>query len=1636
MSQTDEYLARIRTLEQANQVLQRKLEQSQADLLKLKTVNEKQESQLHNIVQEHLQAEQQLQTLIAGTTAKTDQDFFPALVEHLAETLNVACVIVTERLDDKLQTLAIWLNGALQPNSRNPFAKTPCEWVLQNGTYYCGRGVQQQFPNAHFLHEIKAESYLGIALCDVEGAMIGDLCILDQQPIQNAQRAEQVLRFFAARATAELERQRASTALKHLNQALEAKVAARTAALRTSEAQIRTVMEALPDLLLHVTRDGICLESIYSPNLVRELYPAKAGQHLAEVLPPHLLQRQLDAIDRAITTGSVQVYEHEFTREGYTIPEEIRVAAINSEEALIIVRNIRDRKQAEASLRESEHRYASLTAAVPVGIFRADATGHCIYVNDSWCQITGLTPEAAVGRGWEQGLHSDDRHRIATEWYQSVQQNRLFQLEYRFQHANGQVTWVYGQSVAERDVHGQVIGYVGTITDISDRKQAEAERLQAQQTRQELTLLEQILDTVLAGYWDWDIPNHRKYLSPGLKQMLGYEDHELPNTPESWQVLIFPEDFPKVLANVDRHIQSRGQIPYSNEVRYRHKDGSTVWVICSGQVIEWDDAGKPLRMVGCHIDISDRKTAEISIQNSESLFRSLFEQSILGIAFSRLDTQIPEPIYVNQKLCDMLGYSESELLSMTFADIVYPEDLASAREEIKKLKEGTRLSYSSERRYICKNGHVFWGKTSVSFLEGLSQYPSLKVVLIEDITDRKQAEIALQESEERFRLFAENSNAVMWISQADSLETFLYINPAYENIWGKSRQSLIERPHSWLEVVHPDDLKRLQTKLELERRGEFVGVEYRIMRSDGSIRWIWDWSFPILNESGELERFGGIAEDITDRKQLELTIQESQKTLSEVLDSAIAGIIRLRFYPDTSIEYDYVSPHCEKNFGYTVEELMPDAELWRSRIHPDDWYAVVRPTLQSILHRRGTSTHVMEYRFCRKDGSICWILANIFVQWNRREHYWNITIVDTDISDLKQTQEALQESEGRWQFALEGAGDGVWDWNTQTNTVFYSQQWKAMLGYAEDEVGNRLEEWDSRVHPGDKAQAYGDLNRHFRGETPIYQNEHRMRCKDGSYKWVLTRGKAIERKANGQPLRVIGTHSDISNRRLAEQRIREQAALIDIATDAIFVRTLDNRIVFWSRGAEQLYGWTKMEAVGQFAHDLFGSETDSEFEVDLKTVITQGSWQGELKKITKSGHQILVASRWTLVRDTAGQSQSLLVVDSDITEKKQLEAQFYQAQRLDSLGKLASGIAHDLNNILTPILTIAQLLRLTQTAMEATAREQVKLLEDSAKRGTHLVEQILTFARGDDEAQSLVDVVSLLKEVFNIAQQSFPKVIEIRQDLPASNSQDDLLGPVTANATHLHQVFMNLCINARDAMPNGGILTLAARNDFVDEAIARKHWNAKVGKYVVITVSDTGTGITSEIRDRIFDPFFTTKAVGRGTGLGLSTALGIVKNYGGFLHVASEVGRGTHVKVYLPTTEEVPHEHPPTKESFVGNGELILLVDDDVTMRQSTQSLLERHHYTTLIANDGLEALRLYEQHQDDIKLVILDIMMPNLDGIFLTRRLKILNSKVKIIAISGLIANQKPVLAAGADVFFAKPYTLENLLTYVRDSL
>jgi two-component system, cell cycle sensor histidine kinase and response regulator CckA len=395
---------------------------------------------------------------------------------------------------------------------------------------------------------------------------------------------------------------------------------------------------------------------------------------------------------------------------------------------------------------------------------------------------------------------------------------------------------------------------------------------------------------------------------------------------------------------------------------------------------------------------------------------------------------------------------------------------------------------------------------------------------------------------------------------------------------------------------------------------------------------------------------------------------------------------------------------------------------------------------------------------------------------------------------------------------------------------------------------------------------------------------------------------ALEIKVAQRTAELVSTNlrlqQEIDERLRAEQKIRDQASLIDSAPDAIFIQDLNHCISFWSQGAEQLYGWTGSDILKNNASVLFLEDASAQLATGLTLTLEQGCWQGELDHITKAGKAITVASRWTLARNETGQLQSILVVNTDITEKKQLEAQFYQAQRTETVGSMTSSIVHDLKNIFSPILGFAQLQLVRQKNLDDHTREVWESVRSSAQRGVDLVQQITSFARGTSANPVLLHVGNLLLDISKTMQRAFLiglTPIEVRTHI---STQD--LKCVIADPTQLYQVVMNLCVNARDAMPDGGTLTLAAENCLIDPACSPNDTEAQAGSYIMITVADTGSGIPPNLMERIFEPFFTTKAPGQGTGLGLASVVRIVKNHGGFIEVISELGQGTQFKVYLP----------------------------------------------------------------------------------------------------------------------------------------
>jgi two-component system, cell cycle sensor histidine kinase and response regulator CckA len=475
--------------------------------------------------------------------------------------------------------------------------------------------------------------------------------------------------------------------------------------------------------------------------------------------------------------------------------------------------------------------------------------------------------------------------------------------------------------------------------------------------------------------------------------------------------------------------------------------------------------------------------------------------------------------------------------------------------------------------------------------------------------------------------------------------------------------------------------------------------------------------------------------------------------------------------------------------------------------------------------------------------------------------------------------------------------------------------------------------------------------------------------------------------------------------------------------------------VTWSIELEALYGL----APGSFDNshtywlDTIYPEDRPKVEAELnKSRQLRQGLDLEFRIVDPDTNIQWIAIKSNIFLDRTGNPTRTIGMHMDITEKKQLEQQFLRAQRLESLGTLASGIAHDLNNILTPILSVAQLLPLRLTNIDDRSQNLLKILESSARRGADLIKQILSFARGIEGKRVCLQPHHLLVDIQKIVQQTLPKSIEIDTDIAAD------LWTVMGDMTQLHQVLMNLCVNARDAMPQGGTLSIQATNCSIDETFARNQLDATVGNYVAITVADTGTGIQPQLLHRIFDPFFTTKEIGKGTGLGLSAVMGIVKSHDGFLDVQSQVNQGTQFQIYIPAcdTPVQPAENEPELPS--GRQQLILVIDDEIAISTLIKATLETYNYRVLTANDGAQAIELYVQHRDSISSVLIDMMMPVMDGLTTVTALHQINPDLPVIAMSGLNSVEAVAQAErfGCRYFIAKPFTTKDLLQTLADCL
>jgi len=1260
------------------------------------------------------------------------------------------------------------------------------------------------------------------------------------------------------------------------------------------------------------------------------------------------------------------------------------------------------RKDEEIQRRFATER-AAILDALPAHIALLDSDGRIVAVNEAWRRFASanvlVSRDFSIGDNYleicaaARGQYSEEAREAGRGIRNVLDGNDPhFALEYPC-HSPSEKRWfrLIATPIDEARRAGTVVMHV----DITDRKLAE-EALRASERHYRV-----LFENNPHPMWVFDLETLRFLaVNDAATNHYGYSRDEF--LAMAITQIRPEEEVPRLM---ERLASAEEDLDDTGVWRHRTKDGRTISVHIATHAIEF--GGRRARLVLAQ-DVTKRRAAEEALLKSQALLRMASKISRLGgwslDVADRTMTWSDEVRAIHEM---PEGYSATLEEGM---DLFAPE----YRETIKKAFEdcichGT--PYDLEIEKFTASGRRIWIRTMGEAVRGEGGAVIRVQGALQDITDRKLAEEALRQKEFLLRIAGKVAQVGGWAIDL----------PDHTVHWSDEICDILEYPRG--------DVPSLEESVNLyapaSRRaitdaldrcctdGTPFDLELEINTRTGRAIWARCWGEAEFGEGGAVKRARGAFQDITAHKEAQSRESRLAGQLTATLESLTDAFLTL----DRDWRVTYFNREAERLTGRNRGELLGHI-LW------EEFPQAADLSFYREYHRAVAENVSVEFEEYFAPLGM-WIGVRAFPTPDGLAVYFR------DISEQRQAREALRASEERFRLFSKATNDAIWDWNLETNGLWWNDGFTTLFGFKTDDVTPSIEFWSNLIHPDEREGVLADIQREITMGGLQWSGEYRFRRRNGTYAYVMDRGYII-RNADGEATRMIGGMTDLTSRRETEARLAEQAALLDLASDAIMVRDLHHRILFWSRGAETIYGWRSEEVLNKSVQDKIYEDREAFAEADA-AVMAEGEWSGELRQRTRSGEPLIIFGRWTLVRDAFGQPEAVLSINTDITERKYMEQKFLRAQRMESIGTLAGGIAHDLNNVLAPILMAVEILK--DSVEDEDGRDMLDTIGDSAQRGADLIKQVLSFARGVAGKRIRLDPGHIAREIKKIVFDTFPR--NIYCEVKAARD----LWMVDADPTQLHQVLMNLCVNARDAMPEGGRLEILLENTVVDEVYSGMNPEATPGPYVMLRISDTGSGMPKDVQDKIFEPFFTTKDLGKGTGLGLSTTFTIVRDHGGFINLYSELGKGTKFKVYLPAsagageTERVAVEQTNLPR---GNGELILVVDDEEGIREVAKKVLERFGYRVILARNGAEGVSTYVRNQAEIALVLTDMSMPIMDGPAMIVALKSINPDILILGCSGLAANGNVAKATGAGVehFVPKPYTAETLLTKLAEML
>ena len=999
------------------------------------------------------------------------------------------------------------------------------------------------------------------------------------------------------------------------------------------------------------------------------------------------------------------------------------------------------------------------------------------------------------------------------------------------------------------------------------------------------------------------------------------------------------------------------------------------------------------------------KYAESRLRESEELFRSMFENHYAVMLL--IEPKGGKIVNANHAAEQFYGYTVSQLCSMYIGEInILPP------EEVEALRS---LAIKNQQNHFVFPHRLASGEIRTVEVYAAPIKQNRKTVLfsiIHDITDKKMAEEDLKNSEERYRTIADfNYDWEYWV---DAEGNFLYCSPSCERITGHAAQEFVDDPDLMNRIIHPDDRDEVLEHFHKGRKVTLHEVEtkdFRIIRCDGEIRWIGHVCRSVYDPDGQLRGRRGSNRDINKRKQMEEAVKQSEDKYRRLVETTTDWV----WSADTEGHHTYGNPAIEKLLGYKVKEIVGSSAF--QFMHPDDEKPVKEIVHRCIEQRQGWNN--LEIRWLHKDGSTRLFESSATPILDRNDTVIGFSGVDRDITERKRAEDELERARNQAQMYLDIAGVMLVALNAQGNITMMNRRGREILGYREDEIIGK--NWFDFCLPTELRREVKSVFEKLMagGIASVEYYENPVFTKDGEQR-ILEFHNTVVHDELGRIVGIFSSGKDVTERKKAEEDLKSSETRYRQLADVTF-----EGIIFHDEGVllqanDQFFRMFRYEPDELVGNQIMEKTLTPDSREIVKAKIAERSTESYVATgLRKDGATLPIEVR-ARMREVGGKMVRATAI-RDLSMLKNLEAQLLQAQKMEAIGTLAGGVAHDFNNLLQTVLGYSEFMLQRKKEGEPDYADLQKIYQ-AGKRGADLVKNLLTFSRRVDTHYLPIDLNQEITAVRGLLSRTIPKTININLHLGGNVEY------IKADPSQIGQVLMNLAVNARDAMPDGGTLTIETTEIQLDEKYCNTYPEAKPGSYVLLTISDTGQGMDNETLSHIFEPFFSTKEVGKGTGLGLATVYGIVKQHQGRIICYSELGHGTTFKIYLPAIQTKKELETTTLEKAIAGGaETVLLVDDDADIRDLVATFLIEFGYSVITAVNGKEAVEIYQREGASISVIILDLIMPVMDGRQSLAQILRIDPKARVVIASGYSegGTANGVMESGAKGFVQKPYNL-----------